>query len=337
MLDKFPNIFILNNNFPENDHIRSVQITKIIDNFLDPILTIAIPTYKRPELLKIALESAINQNYSEYFEIIVVDNNPLRGCPTEELMKNYENSNVFYFKNEQNLGMVGNWNRCIQLSRGKYITILNDDDWLEPNYIEYSLSKIQDECALFFKNVIHDFRINEIKKISFFRSFLKSIIKLFSLKQHNVSIYDFFMGHMAAGTLGVLYKRENLIKLGGFNDSFYPVHDYVCNLNYKINFGCKYFKKHLSNYRISNNESLNVGAEFAKLNYEIRLQISQKYYNNSYLIRYFTKLLFEINYLDGIKFWNLNLNLLQYDNCVKKIFRLIIKQYMILRNLILYV
>ena len=32
-----------------------------------------------------------------------------------------------YYKNEKNIGMYGNWNRCIELSNGEYLTILNDD------------------------------------------------------------------------------------------------------------------------------------------------------------------------------------------------------------------
>lgn len=338
MVDKFTDIFLLNDNFTKFEHIKSVPIyenkIKLIEN---SSITIAIPTYKRHDLLKIALESAINQKGIDNFEVIVIDNDPTRGCKTELLMNNYIDSKVSYYKNEENIGMVGNWNRCITLSRSNYITILNDDDWLELGYLQFSLSSLNNSGALFFKSITHDLRNENKYQTSNSRLFFKKIISLFSIRQHNISIFDFFMAHMASGTLGILYKKENMVKLGGFDDRFFPAHDYVFNLNYKINFGGTYIKKHLMNYRIASNESLNVAAEFAEVNFKIRSQISKKYFNDSIFIKYFTKLLYEINYTDGIKYWNLNFARVEKNSLFKRVLKAVIKQYMIIRNLILYV
>jgi glycosyltransferase involved in cell wall biosynthesis len=338
MVDKFTNIFLLKNNFTKFEQIKSVPIySNNINRIENPLVTIAIPTYKRHDLLKISLESAINQKGIDNFEVIVVDNDPIRGCETELLMNNYISSKVSYYKNEENIGMVGNWNRCITLSRGNYITILNDDDWLELDYLQFALSSIKNSSALFFKYIIHDSRNESKYQISHTKLFFKKFATLFSINQHNITIFDFFMRHMAAGTLGILYKKQNMVEIGGFDHRFFPAHDYVFNLNYKINFGAIYIKKYLTNYRIASNESINVASEFAKVNFEIRNQISKKYFNDSYIISYFTKLLYEINYLDGIKYWDLNLPKLGNSNLINRTFKAIIKQYMIIRNLILYV
>ena len=103
----------------------------------NPEITIAIPTYKRPNLLLEAISSAINQETSVKYDIIVVDNNPGRGDETEQLMEKFRDSLlVSYYKNSSNLGMVGNWNQLFSIAKGQWVAMLHDDDLLYPNYIK---------------------------------------------------------------------------------------------------------------------------------------------------------------------------------------------------------
>jgi glycosyltransferase involved in cell wall biosynthesis len=43
-------------------------------------------------------------------------------------------------KNPERLGLVGNWNCCIELSRGKWIKLLFQDDLLLPGCLEHMLA-----------------------------------------------------------------------------------------------------------------------------------------------------------------------------------------------------
>lgn len=103
----------------------------------DSMLTIAIPTYKRPDFLTQAIDSAINQNNVRLkYEVLVVNNDP--ESDLQELQKRYTNTpvTVRIVKNETNLGMLGNVNRCVALVQSPYVAFLHDDDLLLPNYIE---------------------------------------------------------------------------------------------------------------------------------------------------------------------------------------------------------
>ena len=112
------NLFGFKNNFSKIANIGYERI-KWDQNLLSKSVTIAIPTFKRPDLLKIALDSALNQiNFDDYC-VIVVDNNPIRNCETEKLIESYENHNFIYVKNKINIGMCNNWNRCIEISNSK--------------------------------------------------------------------------------------------------------------------------------------------------------------------------------------------------------------------------
>ncbi len=76
-----------------------------------------------------ALTSALTQNCGDY-EVIVVDDCSSDG--SYELAQKFqrEHDKVSIYRNETNLGITGNWNRCIELAKGKYIVILHQDDEL---------------------------------------------------------------------------------------------------------------------------------------------------------------------------------------------------------------
>ena len=101
-------------------------------------ITIAIPTYDRPEFLEASLASALNQSYEGKWNVIVCDNSDknLISIARPSLMTLLNEAHVTYIHNEKNLGMVGNWNECIKKCETEYITLLHDDDLLEPNFLK---------------------------------------------------------------------------------------------------------------------------------------------------------------------------------------------------------
>ncbi len=96
-----------------------------------PPLTFAIPFYSGIHYLPRAIESVLAQSDSSW-RALVCDDGSVEG--TEELVRSYGDSRIAYFKNPRNLGMAGNWNRCLELAESDLITLLHEDDELEPSY-----------------------------------------------------------------------------------------------------------------------------------------------------------------------------------------------------------
>ncbi len=109
-----------------------------------PLVTIAIPTYNRPNELKKAIDSAIGQIY-ENLEIFVSDN-----CSSDkrvdEICKEYASSDarIRYVRQSENKGPLFNYNYLLENAKGEYHIYLADDDWLSNNYIN--------DCIEYLKN-----------------------------------------------------------------------------------------------------------------------------------------------------------------------------------------
>lgn len=100
------------------------------------LVTIAIPTYNRADLLKIAIQSCLVQKYNN-LEILVIDGGSTDN--TKSVVESFDDLRIVYTKNKTNIGMMGSWNRSIKLARGKYLLILGDDDVLYPDFVSEAL------------------------------------------------------------------------------------------------------------------------------------------------------------------------------------------------------
>ncbi|OYU44408.1 MAG: hypothetical protein CFE44_13115 [Burkholderiales bacterium PBB4] len=118
------------------------------------LITIAIPCYNRIEYFHDAIKGALNQTVP--CRVLVVDN----ASPTDDYERAcgaLANPRIRYVRNEANIGMFGNWNRCIELSETPYVHILGDDDLVSIRYVECFLKALKEdpELDLFFSAVRH--------------------------------------------------------------------------------------------------------------------------------------------------------------------------------------
>lgn len=79
----------------------------------------------KEEYLRPAIESILNQTYSNFEFIIIDDNSDSR---TKNILKSYQDERIIIHTNSQNLGLTKSLNIGINLSRGKYIARMDSDD-----------------------------------------------------------------------------------------------------------------------------------------------------------------------------------------------------------------
>ncbi len=110
----------------------------------NPQISIMLPTYNQPKLLKEAIESILNQTYQN-FELII-SNNCSPDPEVDRICKEYaqKDSRIRYFCQKENIGCEKNFVFCKKKMRNRLGFAMSDDDIIAPTFIEKCLRKLQE-------------------------------------------------------------------------------------------------------------------------------------------------------------------------------------------------
>jgi len=111
---------------------------------MNPKVSVIIPTYNRPQLIKRAIKSVLNQTYQN-FEIIIIDDSP--NNETEKVVKELQDNRMKYVRNQVRKGNPGAKNQGVRESSSdsKYIAFLDDDDEYLPLFLEKTIKRLEEE------------------------------------------------------------------------------------------------------------------------------------------------------------------------------------------------
>ena len=110
-----------------------------------PLISVIIPTYNRPDYLREAIASVIDQTYPN-LEIIVSDD-----CSTQNpkgLIESFQDPRLRLRRNSKNLGVGLNSTYGFIGSKGKYVASLNDDDKWDPHFLERLVQPLEQNSDL---------------------------------------------------------------------------------------------------------------------------------------------------------------------------------------------
>ena len=98
-----------------------------------PRVTVAIPTYRGAAHLGAAIDSVLSQTFGDFELLVLDDNSP---DDTAAVVARFTDPRLVYLRNPQNLGPLGNWDRCLAEGRGGYFKLLPHDDVLHSCCLE---------------------------------------------------------------------------------------------------------------------------------------------------------------------------------------------------------
>ena len=100
----------------------------------EPLVSIGVPVYNSEGHLSGALDSLLEQDYSN-LELIISDNGSKDSTP--EIIRQYSarDTRIIHHRVEQNRGAIWNFNRVFQSARGKYFMWAAADDRRDPSYL----------------------------------------------------------------------------------------------------------------------------------------------------------------------------------------------------------
>ncbi len=105
------------------------------------MVSVIIPTYNRCKLAKEAVESVLQQSFTD-FEILVIDDGSTDN--TASLIRNMRDCRIKYFY-KKNGGLSSARNLGLFQSRGEYVALLDDDDLWPKDYLKVMLNRLQSQ------------------------------------------------------------------------------------------------------------------------------------------------------------------------------------------------
>lgn len=176
---------------------------------MEKLVSVSIPIIKT-EFLKKSIKSCLFQSYSNY-ELIILNNAKEKETRTNirEIVKSFDDNRIKYHENEEQIPMIQNWNKCLNLSNGDYFSILCDDDIWHKDFLLDLISltnKYPDVNVLHCKTAIVNSK-DEILKISEEAPEHQSLLNF---------IYSRISGFNTFFLSDFLLKTKALKELGGF-------------------------------------------------------------------------------------------------------------------------
>ncbi|SRX55330.1 glycosyltransferase family 2 protein [Aequorivita sp. CIP111184] len=157
----------------------------------NPLVSIIIPTLNRYEYLKDVLEDLEKQEHQN-FEVIIVDqSNPFR----EDFYNNFNLKIQLVQQTERALWLARN--HAIEISKGEYILLFDDDSRAAPDWIS-----------------------NHLKCLNFFKADISSGVSISTVGAEVPQNYSFFRISDQIDTGNVLLKKQIFREIGLFDRQF---------------------------------------------------------------------------------------------------------------------
>lgn len=98
-----------------------------------PTITVLMPVYNGETYLREAIDSILNQTYTDFEFLIINDGS---SDATVSIIQEYTDSRIRLVHNEKNMGLIATLNKGFELARGKYIARMDADDISLPERLE---------------------------------------------------------------------------------------------------------------------------------------------------------------------------------------------------------
>lgn len=113
-----------------------------------PLISVVIPTYKRPDLLRRAVDSVLAQTFTD-FELLISDDEDPPGPAWSYLQQlAASHPNIRVLRNPPPHGQAPNMNNLLRAARGEWIKPLHDDDRLRPRCLELFAAAVSDQPSV---------------------------------------------------------------------------------------------------------------------------------------------------------------------------------------------
>lgn len=210
-------------------------------------VSILMPTYNHEKYISQAIESVLAQKTNYPYELLIHDD-----CSTDSTLAIAQNYATKYpdkiklFTEKENQGLMKSYKRLIEQSNGKYLAILESDDyWLDKNKLQIQIDFLESnpDYGIVASDIITiDDEGNEIKKGGFNKE--KALTDFWYTKLLGLSGFE--------GACAIIFRKELFFKYCNINDYIdlgFKTFDHPTWLSISYHSKCKVIPKILAAYR----------------------------------------------------------------------------------------
>lgn len=224
------------------------------------LVSVIVPNYNHEEYLPQRLASIFNQTYKN-FEVILLDDNSTDN--SQEILNKYKYSSQTshcVYNNVNSGSPFVQWNKGIELAKGKYIWIAESDDYCDKNFLEnlVEVHKRNPDVALIYSQSYRVNSLGEIRDIwpNYFTATNPEPFKKDFVMEGNIFIENFLIHkNVIPNVSSVLFKAEDLRRIVPLKVE--PYLKYTADWFYYIQILCNskvgFVAKPLNNFRYHNN------------------------------------------------------------------------------------
>ncbi|MEJ2008461.1 MAG: glycosyltransferase [Acidobacteriota bacterium] len=230
-----------------------------------PAVSVGIPVYNGSDYIAEAIESVLSQTFGD-FELIVSDN-----CSTDntgQIVCSFDDPRIRYIRNSENLGLVGNSNKCLELARGNYISILHHDDIMMPDNIERKVRLLNEHRDVGFvhSNIFIIDPEGEVVSRNIWNKDSRS-----DYVEKGITIFHRFLQSLPLGASifigAVLARRECYERLGGFSAELPHCSDSEMWMSMSLFYNVACFGTPLVKYRVHPSSASSSWGDYTSLPY----------------------------------------------------------------------
>ena len=184
-------------------------------NMKNPKVTVLMSVYNGGKYLREAIESILNQTFKDFEFLIINDGSTDR---TAEILQSYDDPRIKIINNEKNIGLTKSLNKGLKMARGEYIARMDADDISMPERLEKELTTITND-----------------KEIGMVTSWIDEISQIVTHSDYSTrvrttnfpeEIFYTLLFHNCIAHSTVLFNKELVLSLGGYDESYEQSQDY---------------------------------------------------------------------------------------------------------------
>lgn len=187
-----------------------------------PLVSIVVPSYNHAKYISKAVESALGQDFNNFELLISDDASPDNSW---EVISGFSDPRVRLFRQERNLGPVGNLVFLIKEARGKYIALLNSDDAWYRNKLSKQVTMMESQPHLGACFTWADMVDEHGKEISGPESIWNDVFRQPNRTQAEWLRYFFFKGNCLCHP-SILMRKDIYDAVGFYNPGLKQLPDF---------------------------------------------------------------------------------------------------------------